>query len=280
MEKKLTVKELLNYTDGKVLVQVMTSGSKILYKDRQEFLVHSSDNYYDELCSKIIESFDIRTYESESGTRLGMIVLYLEDELKMKKPEDKYDIKEDLDKLNKVIDESIDPSVDIQADTNKKIVKPVIDLRDQFTVNLIIKCESGIMYSNTTGGERCHHPKVEGVLLPLRSDIIYILDEFDDFSSDDFNYKKFPNKAKNKEEMEEIYNRMLDSIEKEIQKFLYSAKTGYHVFIDRDVKKHEEAWFHLIFKGGAVKKDKKHITIFDRLGLDEFKAVLTYPNSD
>lgn len=44
----------------------------------------------------------------------------------------------------------------------------VIDLTcTDFPPSLIVKCDSGVSYSNQTDGVMCRHPVVEGVLVPL-----------------------------------------------------------------------------------------------------------------
>jgi hypothetical protein len=35
------------------------------------------------------------------------------------------------------------------------------------TLFLVIPCPSGVTYSFQTGGNRCHHPEIEGALIPL-----------------------------------------------------------------------------------------------------------------
>ncbi|OUS29458.1 hypothetical protein A9Q99_10215 [Gammaproteobacteria bacterium 45_16_T64] len=48
--------------------------------------------------------------------------------------------------------------------------KPKIDLYDSVGLGLIICFESGVVFSNQTGGGSCLHPEIEGVYVPLRND--------------------------------------------------------------------------------------------------------------
>lgn len=48
---------------------------------------------------------------------------------------------------------------------------PVIRLWDFVGVGLIVEHPSGVRYSNQTGGTGCHHPEVEGVLVPVANDV-------------------------------------------------------------------------------------------------------------
>jgi hypothetical protein len=48
---------------------------------------------------------------------------------------------------------------------------PIVQLWQAVGLFLIIEYPSGIAYSNQTGGTSCSHPKVEGLLVPLRNDI-------------------------------------------------------------------------------------------------------------
>lgn len=50
--------------------------------------------------------------------------------------------------------------------------KPVIQLWDSVGLGVIIRCESGVVITNQTGGTHCLHPGAEGVFVPLRNDCL------------------------------------------------------------------------------------------------------------
>ena len=48
--------------------------------------------------------------------------------------------------------------------------KPRLKLYDAVGTGIILCCDSGVYYTNQTGGTFCLQPEVEGVYLPLRND--------------------------------------------------------------------------------------------------------------
>ncbi len=47
---------------------------------------------------------------------------------------------------------------------------PEIDLSDTVGLGLIISLDSGVVYSNQTGGTSCLHPELQGVYISMRND--------------------------------------------------------------------------------------------------------------
>lgn len=45
--------------------------------------------------------------------------------------------------------------------------KKTVELFMSSVTSFIVPCESGVIWSNQTGGVNCAHPSIEGVLLPL-----------------------------------------------------------------------------------------------------------------
>lgn len=98
---------------------------------------------------------------------------------------------------------------------------------------IIVKAETGIIYSNQTGGVCCHHPEQEGflVILPSPPRGITIFDP-----------------RRWYEEMPALGDTLYDEIE--------HALNGSHAFlwgvaqveVDRQAK-NEEAWVHIRFRG-------------------------------
>jgi hypothetical protein len=157
-------------------------------------------------------------------------------------------------------------------------IKRIIQLWSSHNSHIIIKIPSGIYYSNQTGGICCHHPEIEGVLIPLPSDIEFdaILSDFPDDWSNAWWYGEPENERKIK------INKHYDIIESRIREIFTVANTGYEVIINRDDPQ-EEAWVSLIFKRKEVDPynyTKPRIAVFEDLKITEFQAILTYPNSD
>lgn len=142
---------------------------------------------------------------------------------------------------------------------------------------LIIKTPSGIKYSNQTGGMWCDHPIAEGVLLPLNTELGDDLEKHINFHYADFKPANYP--TIDPEKLKADYDEILNDMERIIQETFTLNHTGYHVTVDRDIEGHQEAWIHLNFK----KDPDIHnawMTVFEDLKIDEFKAILTYENSD
>jgi hypothetical protein len=53
--------------------------------------------------------------------------------------------------------------------------KPTIELWDlDWPMGVIVPCESGVKFTNQTGGTMCAHPVIEGVFIPLPSFLWHI----------------------------------------------------------------------------------------------------------
>ena len=50
-------------------------------------------------------------------------------------------------------------------------MQPLIELWEGVGLGVIIEYESGVLYSNQTGGTACRHPRAEGVFVPIRNDV-------------------------------------------------------------------------------------------------------------
>lgn len=156
--------------------------------------------------------------------------------------------------------------------------KNIIQLWNSGDEYLIIKKASGIRYSNQTGGVMCNHPVIEGVLMPIPCGITDDLEEHINFYADDYNPKREWNKDRDPEEIKANLEKIYDSIENIIKKTLSVKLTGYDVTLDRTQSSNQEAWLHLKFK--RVENIDPMLCTMEDFKLDEFEAVLTYPNSD
>ena len=154
--------------------------------------------------------------------------------------------------------------------------KNIIHLWNDGGEYLIIKCPSGVKYSNQTGGLWCNHQVAEGVLLPLHQGLADELGAHVNFNVADYDPAFI--KHTKPEILAEMVTKELDEIEKIIQDILKPNYTGYNVTIDRDNPENQEAWFHLTFK--RIPDQKPSMAVFEDFLSDEFKAILTYENSD
>ncbi|MFQ5876048.1 MAG: DUF6210 family protein, partial [Dehalococcoidia bacterium] len=53
-----------------------------------------------------------------------------------------------------------------------KMSKPIIQLWHASGISLILPYNSGIIYSNQTGGYACYHPEAEGIYIPLTDEMV------------------------------------------------------------------------------------------------------------
>lgn len=70
--KKLTVADFVNHTDGKVVFLIIDNNDVELYEGRQEYLAWTEEGMADIVCDKVVDYFDIG--------KDGQLMLYLEKE--------------------------------------------------------------------------------------------------------------------------------------------------------------------------------------------------------
>lgn len=143
--------------------------------------------------------------------------------------------------------------------------KKVVSLFGLSNLGLIIKSDSGVHYTNQTGGIGCYHPMVEGVLTMVGDGV----GEADDI------LRKLEQYTLN---FMELTGENADQIDN----FLRDDRSTYFIRVDREMLKESmEAWIHVIVDEPQFYKDMpgKHVDghIF---GFGGCKGVLTWNNSD
>lgn len=136
---------------------------------------------------------------------------------------------------------------------------------------LIIKCKSGVHYSNQTGGMHCHHPVVEGSLIKFHIEDCYMAELESitlNFSSMDY---------ETKQQRDHGLRLKYDHIDWMLGQILGVALTGYRVKLNR-CQPQEESWLHLTFE--KVPQVIARMAEFEDINVKKFSAVLTYLNSD
>ena len=140
--------------------------------------------------------------------------------------------------------------------------RPLIRLWSSRGPGVIIPCESGVVYTNQTGGHGCLHPQCEGVYAPLFDESVDIEGELYDFF---YNGKKWQGWCH--DGIDEETADVVDSI---LQKSAHTK--GLRVDRARLAESHE-AWIHVRMLGD----DDRPIEI---RGFGTDSAILTWSNSD
>ncbi len=138
--------------------------------------------------------------------------------------------------------------------------QPRIQLWNSNGIGLIILFQSGVRYSNQTGGYTCLHPEVEGVYVPLVNEMIDQEAELELY----FTGPKWLGWCN-----EGIDCETSDYIEEVLQKSPYSR--GITVNRDR-LKESHEAWIYVRLPQGAE--------LNEFVGFEGTEAILTWENSD
>lgn len=136
--------------------------------------------------------------------------------------------------------------------------KRVVDLDLFDGLGLIVLCPSGVFYTNQVGGHGCFHPEVEGVFVPLRTDINrYELNTLE---------QQFHGS------WEAINEAEADLVDTVLRRS--SQNLGW-ISVDRICLKDSfEAWIY-------VKLNHNHATTHKSLiGFNDARGVLTWQNSD
>ena len=130
-----------------------------------------------------------------------------------------------------------------------------IDLLDSDTAGLIIACKSGVTYTNQVGGYACRHPEIEGVFVPLPTNISEQLEAF--FTGPKWNGRCY-------DEIDEETASFVDSL-------LQTPDLGGTLCVDRArFKESCEAWIRV----------KVSMNSLLWPGLNDGEGVLTWQNSD
>lgn len=139
-------------------------------------------------------------------------------------------------------------------------------------IGIIIKCNSGIYYTNQTGGMCCNHPIIEGSMMKFHIDEDFY-DDLCHITCDFYSKEIIAYDKNNVDKLSNIY----DEIDKYLWTILHPNLTGYKVTLDRN-EPQQEAWLHVIFE--KVQCDHPYMCIFGEFNTERFEAVLTYANSD
>jgi len=151
------------------------------------------------------------------------------------------------------------------------MTKPKIELSDGVGLGVIICFNSGVLYSNQTGGAACLHPEIEGVYVPLRNDYsipehILISPELE--LSDYFEGPKYRCEGATKG---------LDSEDVQfIHRVLEKANLSVIQINEAKLKESHEAWVHAILNGD----ESDSLPIFEGFEPYPREAILTWGNSD
>jgi len=121
---------------------------------------------------------------------------------------------------------------------------------------IIVPMKTGVTVTNQTGGLACHHPEVEGFIIPIAN--LALSRELEDY---------FENSGWGILSGEEV-----DFLEQVLRRY-HETK---NIFINKDMPADsEEAWVHVI-----MKDFDKDMWYPDYAGFDNHKAILTWENSD
>lgn len=145
---------------------------------------------------------------------------------------------------------------------------PKVSLYDSVGFGVIIKYNSGVIYSNQTGGTCCLHPEVEGIYSPFSND--YSVPKYEYLSPE--------------LELTEYFERekyggsgATTGIDEEDALFIETILLKYGVFeiitVNRKLfKKSHEAWIHVLINSDSH--------VFKGFEPYPRKGVLTWSNSD
>lgn len=126
---------------------------------------------------------------------------------------------------------------------------------------IIVKAETGLIYTNQTNGVACNHPSQEGFLVVLRSNSSRVFNP-------DYWYKEMP------ELNEDLYVEM----EGALKNNFWNIRD---IRVERSAK-NQEAWVHVRFRGDFENKDTFHSGSFsrDEEEYPEYEGILTWENCD
>ena len=145
------------------------------------------------------------------------------------------------------------------------VSKPVVELSGTIGAVLIIEQQTGISYTNQTGGTSCNQPCTEGVLIPLENDYIKRPRSLETDLSEYFRFASGTSGAT---------SGISDADAGELDKILQNRKLLDWIAVNRvKLKESHEAWLHV-----NVKSD------FPLLchGFDLYprRGIVTWENSD
>jgi len=134
---------------------------------------------------------------------------------------------------------------------------------------IIVKSNTGIVYTNQTNGVACNHPSQEGFLIPLRSP---------DITCKVFNPHYWY------ENMPALDDTLYDALEESLTTLTFWNIRDIRV--DRTAK-NEEAWVHVKFRGDLEQGSSFFAGGFasnpDKVNLEEYplyEGILTWENCD
>lgn len=141
--------------------------------------------------------------------------------------------------------------------------KPVIQLFYAGGVGLILPWNSGVVYSNQTGGHGCLHPETEGIYVPLFPEGSPVEKALEDF----FTGRKWQGWC-----CEGIDEETADAVDA----FLAEVDRTQGMKVNRDyLEDSHEAWIHLTLP------DVRQAPPFSLMnGFRTMNAILTWSNSD
>ncbi len=146
--------------------------------------------------------------------------------------------------------------------------KAVIEIWDSVGLGIIVQYNTGVYFSNQTGGSNCLHPKIEGFYLPLCND-----------------YNKDLKFLSPEIELSEYFEKKykgygaIDGIDDEDINFINNILKNYKLdeFIRLDLNKRinsHEAWIYVLISNN----DKNYL--INNLNESELEGVLVWSNSD
>ena len=141
--------------------------------------------------------------------------------------------------------------------------KPTVHLWQSKGLGLILSFDSGVLYSNQTGGYACYHPAVEGIYVPL-------IDEMVDQEQELYTYFTGPKwQGWCNEKIDEETAQFVDRV-------LAKSPHSQMLKVDRDYLDHShEAW---IYVEVDLENEEAYTDLFSELSA--IKGVLTWQNSD
>lgn len=145
---------------------------------------------------------------------------------------------------------------------------PKIDLSDTVGLGLIISLNSGIIYSNQTGGTASLHSEKEGVYIPLRNDYAAENRTFQSPEVELAEYFEGP-KYQGTGATNGIDKEDIDFITSVIQKYNLDSSV---VICGEESRNSHESWVHVLITNDC--------DVFNGFGPYPRKAILTWANSD
>lgn len=141
------------------------------------------------------------------------------------------------------------------------MTKPTIDLSPSTDdLYLIYLCDSGVEYTTQSAGFACHHPTVEGVLVPLRDEFYDLLD-LSRFCCQGLDPENTDTHA---------------AINQAIAEAKFEYTFGYKMTVDAlSLHNIEEAWIPVILE----RVGEPWLDTFENFP-DRFQGILVYQNCD